>query len=394
LFAFYFFLFFFPRKMNEQDLELTRELGDRAEQLGLREWKWKMAATIVRDFLTKLRRKQSSTLKNDSTSKCHGVLAFCHWKGLGGVKKDRKRAVGLAYGTDDVSDVSRWVIAKSLISGVSGVVVTNQLFGVRMMRALSSRDFAPAMYSMAQLCASGSCGSVPLDRERCVELMQGAAQYYAPAQHVLAEFYVGGTSSGVVRDIELANRYLRLAAEQGHERACFDLGRALRVTTAKESRNLDYDKEAARLYLTCAADSGHMRSATTLGWEFFLSEEDPSSLDFALGAHIIRTTAERDDGDSLAMYILGHCYTAAEYGCSKHPDAAGIYYANGAVRGYKSCLENLIGMLQDQSIESDAVQRLAIESLRKIAANRTNVDHAAMASDALEACVIEEIAED
>lgn len=98
----------------------------------------------------------------------------------------------------------------------------------------------------------------------------------AQAQFLLGVLYDQG-AGGIARDNQLASRWFKAAAEQGHTTAQFNLGNAY-----KHGRGVEKDTGQAIYWWQQAADKGMPNAQFNLAIEYFLGKQIPQDTDKAV----------------------------------------------------------------------------------------------------------------
>ena len=181
------------------------------------------------------------------------------------------------------------------------------------------------------------------------DLMPFAEQGNPTAQNLVGAIYANG-AGGIVRDNLAAAAWIRLAAEQEHTMAQFNLGGLY-----ERGQGVAQDQaEAARWYVR-AARLGHAEAQFRLGSMY--ERGAGVQQDFAEAVRWYRSAAEQDLADAQAS--LGVMYTTGQ-GVQQHHGDAVIWFRRAAEQGFARAQYNLAVMYADG---------LGIEQDRAAAAN-------------------------
>ncbi len=222
----------------------------------------------------------------------HAQLAYMHMRGLFTADKNAARAhelavAGAALGCSDSKGVF------GLLTHKGCRVPQNKQIGKQTIRESADAGSAWGQWALGLLHNSRSQNFIEAARY----FRMAAEQGHAKAQFELGHMYQEG--DGVAQDFSEAVRYCRMAAEQGQDDAQFELGEMYH-----EAVGVAGDlNEAARFYLM-AAKEGHPEAEDRLG-DILLNQVLNGSV---LNEVVRYFRMEADEGNPDAMLLLGKMY--------------------------------------------------------------------------------------
>jgi TPR repeat protein len=198
-----------------------------------------------------------------------------------GVAKDEKRAfvfasAGAALGCAH----SKGVLGLCYVWGIG--VAEDEARGLVLGRESAAAGSCFGQYVVG-VCYEGCCGGVAHDYAEAVRLYRLAAeQGHASAQFQLGNMFEHGDAAETIR-------WYRLAAQQGHAEIQFTMGRMFQYGVAKDAA------EAIRWY-HLAAEQGHAEAQFTLG--FMFDKGEGVAQDTAEAIQWYRLAAEQGDDEA------------------------------------------------------------------------------------------------
>ena len=214
--------------------------------------------------------------------------------------------------------------------------------GLRDLRQGAEAGEAAAMYEYGLRHLQG--GDVPQGGRVGYDwLVKAADRGYAQAQYL-----VGAMNKDPVK----AAGYRRIAAEQGHALAQFDLGMCYET-----GRGVEADVPAAMHWYGRAMAQGNMAAHFNFGklWSFGGDGVDDAS------TPADRFRALADEGDAVAQWVTGLCHESGRAGAVTDADAAARYFQLGAAQGFGPALCSLAGSYeQGLGVSQDPERALSL----------------------------------
>ena len=193
-----------------------------------------------------------------------------------------------------------------------------------------------ALYNLGMIYQEGIEGAVPRDPVRALQYFQRAAELFDTS----ALFWLGHThrvglpEAGVRVNGRAAQRYLGLAASQGHPGAAHYLARLYR--TGDSGCGVQPDPAKAAYFMAAAVEGGHAEALFELGDAHFHGS-DGYAQDVPTALQLYERAGDAGSADALVSAGAIH-YRAKDYG------RAFELYSRAAEMGHVAAWENLAAM--------------------------------------------------
>jgi TPR repeat protein len=214
---------------------------------------------------------------------------------------------------------------RTLAEGIAAIRNNDFQAGVTAVRSSAATGYAPAQTVLAYFYMRGLAG-VPQDEVEAVRLYRlGAAQGNALARNNLASMYEKG-SGDLSPDPKEALRLFREAADQGVSTAEARIGSAY----LKGELGLTADYRTARGFVQRAADAGNADGLAMLG---IFYENGWADVGKDLGKAVALYRQAADKGNAIGEYLLGTCYELGKAETPKDLAEAVRWYRLAAFHG-------------------------------------------------------------